>query len=434
MFWCACVLQRQSAWLFYNLRESLMGADMQYMKPTGTEPIRLKSIGADAAADGGWDEPKRWYQQRWLWIGAAVLALGVGTAMMLRDGKPEAAAPTAAEKKKQDMAKVRVIVPGQSQVAAEIAITGTLAAKNEMPIGPEAEGGRVIAVLADVGQRVAAGQPLVRIDTAVMEANMRQMQASVEEARASARLAKADLDRALPVAESGALSRAELDRRKAAVDTSAARVKVVEAQNAEMRARLDRMVIRAPAAGLVLERHVELGQTVNASSPPLFKLAKGSEVELRGQVAEQDLPQIKLGQPVRVSIAGVNNQWTGRVWQLGATIDAQSRLGSVRIDLPQDAMLRPGAFARATIEAATVQRPVLPQSAVLADNQGAYVYVVDADNKVVRKAVRIGTSLTNGVTILEGLTGSETIVVSSGPFLQVGEQISPVKTDPKTLQ
>jgi HlyD family secretion protein len=62
------------------------------------------------------------------------------------------------------------------------------------------------------------------------------------------------------------------------------------------------------------------------------------------------------------------------------------------------------------------------------------VYVLDADNKVARRAVRIGTSLTGGVTILEGLTGSETVVVSAGPFLQPGEQVAPIKTDPKTLQ
>jgi HlyD family secretion protein len=410
-----------------------MGADMQQIKQSGTEPIRLKSIGADPAADSGWESPRRWYQQRWLWVGIAVLALGAGAALKLKADKAGVAAPTPAEQKKLDMAKVRVFVPGQSQVAAEIAITGTLAAKNEMPIGPEADGGRVTAVLTDVGQRVSAGQPLVQVDTTVMQAQVRQMSASVEEARASARLAQADLARALPVAESGALSRSELDRRKAAVDTSAARVKVMEAQSAEMHARLSRMVIRAPAAGLVLERHVEIGQTVSAGSMPLFKLAKGSEVELRGQVAEQDLPQIKLGQPVRVSIAGVDKQWTGRVWQLGATIDAQSRLGSVRIDLPQDLMLRPGAFARATIEGATVERPVLPQSAVLADNKGAYVYVIEAGDKVARRDVRIGTSLTGGVTILQGLTGTESVIVSSGPFLQVGEQILPIMTDPKTL-
>jgi HlyD family secretion protein len=407
------------------------------MKPFQTstaEAPRLKSINADQTVNMEWDTLRPWYKRRWLWIAAALLVLGLGAAMALKGGSKDKAAPTAEEQKKQDIAKVRVISPGTSEVVAEIAITGTLAAKNEMPIGPEAEGGRISGIYADVGQRVAAGQVLARVDTTVMEAQVRAMTASVDEARASARLAQADLARALPVAESGALSRSELDRRKAAVDTSAARVQVMKAQSKEMHAKLDRMVIRAPASGLVLERHVELGQTVNAGGMPLFKLAKGSEVELRGQVAEQDLPKLTLGQPVRVSIAGVDKIWTGRVWQLGATIDMQSRLGSVRIDLPQDTMLRPGAFARATIEAATVQRPVLPQSAVLADTKGAYVYVIEAGDKVARRDVRIGTSLTGGVTIMEGLTGTETVVVSAGPFLQPGEQIAPIKTDPKTLR
>jgi HlyD family secretion protein len=411
-----------------------MGADMQSIQKTGNEPTRLKSIGSQAAPDTHWDTPVPWYKQRWLWVGVIALVLATGAAIYFQTGKKDQVVLSPAQQKAKDMARVRVISPGQSEVAAEIAITGTLAAKNEMPIGPEAEGGRITGIFADVGQRVAAGQVLARIDTTVMEAQVRQMAASVDEARASARLAQADLARALPVAASGALSRSDLDRRKAAVDTSAARVKVVEAQSKEMRARLTRMVIRAPAAGLVLMRSVELGQTVSAGGAPLFKLAKGADVELRGQLAEQDMPQVKLGQPVRVSIAGVDKTWTGKVWQLGATIDAQSRLGSVRIDLPQDPMLRPGAFARATIEAATVARPVLPQSAVLSDQAGAYVLVLGAGDKVERRNVRIGSSLTVGVTIMEGLTGTETIVVSAGPFLQVGEQVKPVKSDAKTLR
>jgi HlyD family secretion protein len=413
---------------------TLTGAAMKPFQTSSADPTRVTSTNTDQRTSLEWDSPQPWYKQRWLWIGVALLGVGLIAAISLKGGSKDKAAPTAEEQKKQDIAKVRVITPGASDVAAEISITGTLAAKNEMPVGPEAEGGRISGIYADVGQRVAAGQVLARIDTTVMEAQVRAMAASVDEARASARLAQADLARALPVAESGALSRSELDRRKAAVDTSAARVQVMQAQSKEMQARLNRMVIRAPAAGLVLERHVELGQTVGAGGMPLFKLAKGSEVELRGQVAEQDLPKLKLGQPVRVSIAGVDKMWTGRVWQLGATIDMQSRLGLVRIDLPNDSMLRPGAFARATIEAATVQRPVLPQSAVLSDPKGAFVYVIEAGNKVARRDVRIGTSLTGGVAITEGLTGAETIVVSAGPFLQIGEQIAPIKSDSKTLQ
>jgi HlyD family secretion protein len=407
---------------------------MQPFQNPSNEPARLKTVTADQPASSSWEAPRPWYKQRWLWVGVAVLALGLGAALALKNGATEPVKLTPAEQKTADMAKVRVVTPGATDVVAEIFITGTLAAKNEMPIGPEAEGGRISGIYADVGQRVAAGQVLARIDTTVMQAQVRAMAAGVDEARASARLAQADLARALPVAQSGALSRSELDRRKAAVDTTAARVQVVSAQSKEMQARLNRMVIRAPAAGLVLERHVELGQTVGSGGMALFKLAKGSAVELRGQVAEQDLPKLKIGQPVRVSIAGVDNQWTGKVWQLGATIDMQSRLGSVRIDLPNDVMLRPGAFARATIEATTIQRPVLPQSAVLADAKGAFVMVLDKDNKTERRAVKIGSSLASGVTVMEGLTGDEIIVVSAGPFLQIGEQIVPVKTDSKTLR
>ena len=374
------------------------------------------------------------HRKPWLWLGVGALTLVAIVAYTQMKPKAGSKPAAVAAQQAQEKSRVRVLTPGLVQVAAEISVTGSLAAKYELPVGAEGEGGRVSAIRAEIGQNVAAGQVLASLDTSVMDAQVRAMAASVEEARASARLAKADLDRALPVAQSGALSRAELDRRRSALDTSNARVKVMEAQHGEMRAKLARMAIRAPSGGIVLERNVELGQIVGAGSQPLFKLAKNREIELRGQVAEQDMPQLKIGQSVRVSIAGVDKTWTGRIWLLGATIDPQTRLGSVRVALPYDPMLRPGAFARARIESAAVQRPVVPQSAILADGKGTFVYIIGDGNKVERRNVRMGSASDAGVAITEGLNGREAVVISAGPFLRIGEEVDPVPTDAKALQ
>ena len=109
---------------------------------------------------------------------------------------------------------------------------------------------------------------------------------------------------------------------------------------------------------------------------------------------------------------------------LGAIIDPQTRLGDIRIQLKPDAALRPGAFARAVVAVARASRPVLPQTAVMADANGSYVLIVDSASRVERRPVRVSGTTDSGVIIAEGLTGSERVVATAGGFLRDGETVS----------
>jgi RND family efflux transporter MFP subunit len=326
----------------------------------------------------------------------------------------------------EQVPQVSVIVPGRTAVQNIVTITGTLAARQEMPVGAEGEGGRIIALYADVGDRVGAGQILARLNADIIKPQVAQLAASLEEARASSELAKADFDRAKSVADTGAISREELDRRRATAATAAARVKVVAAQLNEAEARLSRTDVRAPAAGVVLLRRAELGQMASAGGEPLFHIARGGDVELRGQIAEQDLPRVRVGQEVDVRLTGVRETFKGKIWQLGAVIDSRTRQGSVRIDLPPSPMLRSGAFAQATISAGGGVSPILPQSAILADANSSYVFVVGNDGKIVRRNIRIGYATAEGVMVAGGLSGNEKIVATSAAFLREGEKVNPI--------
>jgi hypothetical protein len=155
----------------------------------------------------------------------------------------------------------------------------------------------------------------------------------------------------------------------------------------------------------------------------LFRLAQDGEIELRGQVAEQDLPKIQVGQTAQVRITGIDKPFVGTVRLLGAVIDPQTRLGTVRISLAPDPNLRPGGFARAEVTISREQRAVVPQTAVLADAQGTYVMIVGADSRVERRAVRVTGTGDGGLLVSEGITGHERIVVTAGAFLQAGELV-----------
>ena len=109
--------------------------------------------------------------------------------------------------------------------------------------------------------------------------------------------------------------------------------------------------------------------------------------------------------PAQVTPVGSSDSVTGNVWQVAPVIDAQSRLGEVRIAVPYSPAMRPGGFAEAKITAGTTTAPLLPQSAVLSDEKGNYVYIINDKNLVERRDIKIGTVNDNGVTIAVGPVG-----------------------------
>jgi len=331
-----------------------------------------------------------------------------------------------------EMPLVTVLTPGRSDVTSTVAFTGTINARDETEIGVEGEGARIAAVLVEAGDRVRRGQLLARLDTSVAQPQLRSIEAALEEARAAAQLAEADARRAESVAASGALSAQEIERRRSAAVSAEAKVKVAAAQLAESRARLARTEIRAPSDGIILTRDAEVGQLATPASGPLFRLGRGGAIEMRGVVAEQDLPALAPGQVASVRITGVERAFEGKVRLIGAIIDPQTRLGSVRIDLPSDPVLRPGAFARGEVAVSRDARPVLPQTALLADERGNYVLIVGVGDKVERREVRVAGTRNDGIVVAAGLDGSERVVTTAGAFLREGEQVRPVASEARS--
>jgi HlyD family secretion protein len=325
---------------------------------------------------------------------------------------------------------VSVTEVGISTVPTTVSIIGTIAARYDMPIGVEGDAGQVAAIYVEAGDHVKRGQVLARLNVSVLEPQVANLQAALEESRADADLAGAEYHRAEAVGASGALSVEETQRRKSAAVTAEAKVKVAAALLAEARARLARTAVRAPADGIILTRNVEVGQTATPGGEALFRLSENGEVELRGQVAEQDLPLLKAGQAVNVRLTGVSKVYEGHIRLLGAIIDPQTRLGVARVALTPDSNLRPGAFARAEVTVSNADREVLPQTAVLSDDKGSYVMIVNAQRKIERRAVRVSGMVRSGVTIAEGVGSKEQVVTTAGAFLQEGELVNPVSSAP----
>jgi RND family efflux transporter MFP subunit len=365
-------------------------------------------------------------RRRWLIVGAVVILLALVAAFLMfgRGGGSDSAQNAAAAKAGQ-APTVTVVVPGQTQTARTITASGPLAAKRDQPVGIAGQGGRVVRVLVDAGSWVRAGQVLAVVDRSVQTQQAAQLAAQVEAAKANASLAQSNYERAVALKDRGFVSKAEIDAKKAERDSAFAQVRVAQATLGATRAQIGQLNVVAPAAGLILSRNVEVGQVVSPGTGALFRLAEGGQMEMQAQLSQQDLASVHVGMAASVTPVGGQSSIAGTVWQVAPVIDPQSRLGAVRIAIPYTTAVKPGGFAAAQITAGTAIAPMLPQSAVLSDEKGNYVYVVNQKNEIERRNIKIGTVNDNGVTIAEGLSGNEAVVLSAGPFLNPGQKINP---------
>lgn len=349
-----------------------------------------------------------------------VLLLAIGAYFALAGGDPVATGDDNSQ-----APVVTVIAPGRTTVEGTIEAPGTIAARRPMPVGVVGEGGQVLSVRVDAGDWVGQGQILAVIDRSVQTQQAAAQEAQIGVARADAELARSNLDRALQLVERGFISKAEIDRLTATRDSALARIKVAEAQLGELRARAARLNVTAPASGYILARAVEPGQTVGGGSGALFTIARGGEFEMLADLGEAQLASLSTGVTASVVPAGSDKSFEGQVWQIAPTVNESTRQGTARIALSYQPELRPGGFATATINSGTVTATVLPESAVLADNEGSYVYVVNKENKATRTPVVTGMVTPEGIAITEGLSGDEQIVLRAGGFLNPGETVSP---------
>ena len=353
-----------------------------------------------------------------------VLAVAILGFFMLGGRGEKAKAPAADQG--QQLPAVTVAAPGRRQVDRIITATGSLAARRDMPVGVPGSGGQIVRVLVEPGQWVGAGQVLATVDRAVQIQTGASLAAQVNVARSDAAIAQAEFERAQQLVNRGFISKADLERKAATRDAAVARVRVAQAQLGEQNARTGRLDIRAPAAGLVLTRSVEPGQIVSSGSGTLFRLAKGGEMEMRAQLSEADLVGLPVGVSANVTPVGGDTAFTGQVWQVSPVIDPQTRQGIARIALSYNPALKPGGFASATIRRGSSDMPQLPNSAIQSDDRGNFVYIVGAGDKVERRSVKLGEVSDTGVSIVDGLKGTERVVLSAGAFLNAGQKIKPI--------
>jgi RND family efflux transporter MFP subunit len=334
-----------------------------------------------------------------------------------------------------------------------VLVTGSLISREEILVGPEIEGLRVLEVLVDEGDRVKKGQVLARLVNDTLDAQLAQNDAALARndaaiaqaqssiVQAEARLAEARNahERGMPLRQSGYIAESVMDQREAAAKTAAALLtsardglKVahaeraqVEAQRRELAWRRSKTEISAPAEGLISRRNARIGATAAlASVDPMFHIIAAGELELNAEVTETSLAKVRPDQLAQIEVAGAGTV-TGKVRLVSIEIDRATRLGRVRIFLGDNPALKVGAFARGTIETARARGLAVPASAILYNDTGATVQLV-TDGKIATRSVNLGLVSGGVAEVRSGLVEGDLVVSKSGTFLRDGDLVRPV--------
>jgi RND family efflux transporter MFP subunit len=311
--------------------------------------------------------------------------------------------------------------------AAEVALprvivaSGSVSAWEEVPIGAETGGLTAVGVYVDEGAYVRQGQVLVKLNDALLQAQLRQQQAGVQTAEANAARDDAALGRAQELKQRGFLSQASLDTALANQRASQANLASARAALSEIRTRLSQAEIKAPVSGLIISRNVTKGQIVEAGTQ-LFRMVRDGRLELDAQVPETDLPALRAGQTATItSNEGVTT--TGTIRIVTPEVDAATRLGLARITLSPGSGLKPGMFARAAIDAGAQPATVVPTGAVLYRNNKAGVFVLGADNAASFRPVTV-LSRRDDQTSVSGVEPGVRVVVQGAGFLSDGDKVT----------
>lgn len=375
----------------------------------------------------------------------ACLAAGIALAFSSSPGRANEAAGAAVTS--SDAAKRTVSTLTVSRAMTEWTLTfgGMLVAREEVAVSAPTAEQRIADVEVEVGDRVTAGQVLVRLDSDMRDNLLRESEGRVARAiaalaqqQAKAEQANAALKRAEPLRSAGIISghaflqkQSEAAVEREGVALTQAELSQARAQLAESQRQRDRNVVVAPVDGIVSERPANAGALTG--SDPLVRIIRDGAVELAADVPERQLALLATGQSATIEMAGADGPLKGTVRVVVPKIDRDTRLGLARIAVEGAVALFPGAFGHARVAVARRPAIVVDHSAVLYLGQGKdkAVFVVE-DGKVILQPVETGMADSNRIEITQGLEEGDVVVARAGPTLREGDAVAPVEINNTT--
>ena len=316
-------------------------------------------------------------------------------------------------------AKVQVVTVAEQRWRAALTAIGGLRAVNGVRVANEIAG-VVDAIEFESGQRVEAGDVLVHLDDETDRA-------ALETRQAEAQLARQQFERFSDLIGQDAVSRAQFDEAQANAQAAQARVH-------EQEALLAKKTIRAPFAGVLGLRQVDLGQFIPVGTP-IVEINMLDPIQVDFTIGERDLPRIAVGDPVQVSVAAYpDDVFEGTILAIESSVRPTTRTVEVRARMDNaDGRLRPGMFANVTAFRRD-ERSLLtvPRTAISYNTYGDFVFALregDGGTTVERVQVTTGEVRDGQVEVLEGVEAGQRVVAAGLLRLRNGQPVEVVEGD-----
>jgi len=341
----------------------------------------------------------------------------------------------------------------------EIRLPGSMQALTEAPILARSDG-YLKRRLADIGDRVRAGQVVAEIDVPELEQQIHQAEAAIEQAEASLEQAQANLEqgkanrelaritaeRTRRLTERGIAPQQEGDQSQAQLAAQDANVQALEkailAQRSNLaaaRANLARLqelqgyrLVKAPFDGVITLRNVDVGALVSSGNTLLYRVAQTGTLRTYVNVPQNDVNSVHVGQAAALTVSHFpGRSFRGTVTRAANALDPATRTMLVEVDVPNDdGALLPGTYAEVDLSGSRANPPVVvPAAAIIFRTDGAQVAVVQPDRTLHLQKITVGRDYGDRVEIVQGLAEGTVIVAAPGDTAREGAAIVPVSRD-----
>jgi RND family efflux transporter MFP subunit len=355
--------------------------------------------------------------------------------------------------------RVDVIEVGRASTMSELDLPGNIQAITEAPILARADG-YLDRRMVDIGDRVQAGQPVAEIAAPELDEQVRQLKAAVQQARealdqalanldqgkSNMELAKITAERWARVVARGAVSRQENDQYQAQYQAQVAGVQSLEKAVAAQRsnvaqaeanlAHIDEVqgyrLVKAPFAGVITQRNVDVGALVSSGNTLLFRIAQTGTLRTYVNVPQTNASTIRPGQTARLKVSNLpGREFAGTVTRTANALDPTSRTLLVEIQVPNaDGALLPGMYAQVQLSDARMYRPVVvPGDSLQVGADGTKIALLRPDHTVHFQPIEVGRDYGDKLEVLSGLSEGDTIIPRPGDAVREGVKVEPVAAE-----
>ena len=294
--------------------------------------------------------------------------------------------------------------------ALEYQLDGVVEAAQKSTLSAQVSG-RIEAINFDVDDTVNAGDVILKIRDNEYQARIQKARASLAEARAGLKDAQLEFERANGLVKKKLISQSSFDKIKANYQSAEARVAASEANIDEAQEQLNNTVVRAPYSGVVVERHIELGETTQIGQPIMTGFSL-ENLRVRVYVPQSLINAVRLHRSARVILLDVQSTIETESLTIFPYADAENHAFQVRADLKQtDQALYPGMLVKVAFIIDNTQRLMIPRGALVYRSEVAGVYVIDNNQQLAFRQVRPGHSFDDKIEILSGLEDGEKIAL-----------------------